>query len=189
MHAYNTCKEGLVGCDDLAMHASRSRMAPMAAPEQSSIPLHTNLGRNAREPQVKRGGAVYFYNSQWGNVGGAPPTKVGCASGPLHSRKKKIVYSMDQRLSNNELTSVMHESRSASGGTKKAAHSINRCAVINYYWELRKGISEVLLDVVSGPEALQHRSISGCIAKGETDPFTENTHAVWWHLSEAKLVL
>lgn len=177
MHAYITCEEGLVGCDDLAMHAPRSRMAPMAAPERCSIPLHTNLGRNAREPQVKRGGAVYFHNSQWRNVGGAPPTKVGWASGPLRSQKK-IVYSMGQRFSNNELTSVMHESRSASGGTKKAARSINRCAVINYYWELRKGISEALLDVVSGPEALQHRSISGCIAKDETDPFTENTHAL-----------
>lgn len=87
---------------------------------------------------------------------------------------------MGQRFSNNELTSVMHQSRSASGGTKKAARSTNRCAVINYYWELRKGISEALLDVVSGPEALQHRSISGCIAKDETDPFTENTHALTW---------
>lgn len=46
MHAYITCEEGLVGCDDLAMHASRSRMAPMAAPERSNISLHTNLGRN-----------------------------------------------------------------------------------------------------------------------------------------------
>lgn len=106
------------------------------------------------------------------------PQKWGVPRGLCIHEKKKIVYSMDQRLSNNELTSVMHESRSASGGTKKAAHSINRCAVINYYWELRKGISEALLDVVSGPEALQHRSISGCIAKDETDPFTENTHAL-----------
>lgn len=103
--------------------------------------------------------------------------------------KKKMVYSLGQRFSNNELTSVMHEPRSASAGTKKAACSINRRAVLNYYWELRKEIREALPDVVSGPEALQRRSISGCITKGGTDPFTENTHAPWWHLSEAKVVL